>query len=119
MDTLELLTQRFTEAIKKAMPDRTPLIGPKWFQWVGKGTDARFRFIGCEKLAKATKSNPRRVAASIASNLKLDDLNVTVKVSDEAIFVVGPAPDAEAEVGKEAEKTAEKTAEKVAEKKSE
>lgn len=90
MDMLQVLTERFTAAINEALPERTPLIGPKWFQWVGKGDTAKFRFIGCAKLAKATKSSPKRVADSISRRLKLDDLNVTVTVSGEAIFDVTP-----------------------------
>ena len=95
MDMLNVLTQRFTEAIRKALPDRTPLIGPKWFQWIGKKESGHFRFIGCAKLAKATKSSPKRIADSIANHLSVEDLDVTVKVSDEAIFSVTPTAGAD------------------------
>lgn len=90
MDMLETLTERFTQAIRKALPLKTPLIGPKWFQWIGKERSGRFRFIGCEKLAKATKSSPKRIADSIGRNLSVDDLGVTVTVSDDSIFEVRP-----------------------------
>ena len=86
MDMLQVLTQRFTAAIREAFPERTPLIGPKWFQWVGKGPSARFRFIGCAKLAKATKCKPERVAAMISANLNTADLGVTVTVSKDCVL---------------------------------
>ena len=101
MDMLNELTQRFTAAILKALPDRTPLIGPKWFQWIGKKESGHFRFIGCPKLAKATKSSPKRVADSVVKHLIVDDLNVTVKVSDEAIISVTPTVAAAADVKSE------------------
>jgi len=93
MDMQEVLTERFTAAIRKALPERTPLLGPKWFQWTGKGDSARFRFIGCPKLAKATKSSPKRIADSISRNLSVADLGVVVNVSADSIFNVTPAKD--------------------------
>ncbi len=73
MDMKEVLTERFTEAIKKSLP-KTPLIGPKWFKLHANGKPADFQFAGCTKLAKATTLRPHRVVEKILRNLDLKDI---------------------------------------------
>ena len=96
MDMLEELTGRFTAAIREALPKKTPLIGTRWVQRTGKKNSGHFRFIGCPKLAKATKSRPRRMADRIVGCLRVDDLNVNVEVSDDGIISVVPKAAADA-----------------------
>ena len=88
MDMKQVLTERFTAAIRKALP-KTPLIGPKWFRFYPNGKPADFQFTGCGKLAKATKKDPRRVAQAILKHVRLTDLNaVATLTEDEKINVV-------------------------------
>lgn len=77
MDIKEVLTERFTKAIKKSLP-QTPLIGPKWFKLYPKGRPADFQFTGCVKLAKAASKSPKFVLQAIIRNLAVQDIAAKV-----------------------------------------
>lgn len=80
MDIKDLLTERFTQAIKTSLP-QTPLIGPKWFKLYPNGKPADFQFTGCTKLAKATTLRPHRVVEKILRNLDLKDVASKVEAT--------------------------------------
>ena len=77
MDIKEVLTQRFTKAIKKSLP-KTPLIGPKWFKLYPSGRPADFQFTGCRKLAKAACKSPKHIMHLILKNVSLKDISSKV-----------------------------------------
>jgi arginyl-tRNA synthetase len=83
MDVQKVLVDRFTAAIRKALP-KTPLIGPKWFRFYPKGKPADFQFTGCGKLAKAAKKQPQNVATAILKHVRLGDLNADATLTDDA-----------------------------------
>lgn len=79
MDIKDVLTKRFTKAIKNALPRNTPLIGPKWFNLHPSGTPADFQFTGCAKLAKATAMRPDKILDRILAKLSVDDIASAVE----------------------------------------
>jgi len=83
MDIKDVLAERFTEAIKKALPRSTPLIGPKWFNLHPDGKPADFQFTGCGKLAKATAMRPDKIVDRILKNLSLDDIASAVERTED------------------------------------
>lgn len=82
MDIKEVLTKRFTQAIKKSLP-KTPLIGPKWFRLCPKGRSADFQFTGCPKLAKAACKKTEHVLNMILKNLSIQDIASKVSHTDD------------------------------------
>jgi len=83
MDIKDALTERFTEAIQRALPRCTPLIGPKWCTLYPNGKPADFQFTGCGKLAKATTMRPEKILAKILANLAVDDLAASVEATED------------------------------------
>ncbi len=87
MNVEELLTTRFTKAIKKSY-SQPPLIGPKWFHYSGKANPPYFEFTGAGRMAKALASRPDRVAKKLVQNLDLSGLDATVEIkADSKIYV--------------------------------
>jgi len=84
MDIRKRLDERFAKAVKKALPFRTPLIGPKWLRPPQKG-QADFEFVGIPKLAKATGEDGRYIAEKVLKNLNVDGLNVDVELRDDLL----------------------------------
>ena len=110
MNVENLLTKRFTAAIKKSFA-QCPLIGPKWFRHHASGRPAHFQFTGVEKLAKATSGQPQWVAKRILRNLDTTGLNVEILVTQDCKINVtlksppaGDAPRLKAPAGKPAAK---------------
>lgn len=83
MDVGELLTARFTKAVRKSF-DPCPLIGPKWFRYRGDAVPPYFQFTGAKSLAKATSSTPERVAQRIVRNLDMDGIGAEVEITGDS-----------------------------------
>ena len=82
MDIKQVLTERFTEAIRKSLP-KNPLIGPKWFKLHPNGKPADFQFTGCTRLAKATTLRPHRVVDKILKAVDLKDIASKIETTDD------------------------------------
>ena len=82
------LQQRLIDAIKAGFKP-CPLIGPKWFKYVG-GNEASFQFLGIAKLAKATCGKDRVVARVVVENLKVADLGMVAQVTSDSNIVIRP-----------------------------
>lgn len=80
------LQQRLVNAIAKSFSP-CPLIGPKWFRYVG-GKNPSYQFVGTAKLAKATCGEPKRVAKAIITNLSLAGLSVAAQIDSNAAIVI-------------------------------
>ena len=95
MDWRDEIKARFVEAIKRAYPDPTPLIGPKWFFFPSPGVSradaARtganrppdFQFLGARKLAKATGIPLRKVVGHLLDKLAFRRVDARVEVVDD------------------------------------
>ena len=82
MDIKDVLTERFTKAIRKSLP-KTPLIGPKWFKLYPNGKPADFQFTGCSKLAKAACKKPKHILDMILKNLSVKDIAANVSPTND------------------------------------
>ncbi len=80
------LQQRLVDAIAKSFSP-CPLIGPKWFRYVG-GKNPSYQFVGTAKLAKATCGEPKRVAKALLTNLSLVGLSVAAQVDSNATIII-------------------------------
>jgi hypothetical protein len=119
MDWKDAVKTRFVDAVRKAFPAPTPLMGEKWFAFApdGKGAGparkpaktksslpgsrraADFQFLGVRKLAKATGFEVGRVAQRIVKNLNFPEQLVTVEIEEGwkiSVWMVQP-PDGERE----------------------
>jgi hypothetical protein len=93
------LQQRLVDAIARSFTP-CPLIGPKWFRYVG-GKNPSYQFIGTAKLAKATCGEPKRVAKVLLGRLNLAGLPVSMAAqisADSNIFITTKAPKAPPQV---------------------
>lgn len=80
------LHRRIVAAIAKSFSP-CPLIGPKWFRYVG-GNNPSYQFTGIGRLAKATCGQPKRVAQILVSNLSLVGLPVAAQVDSNSTIII-------------------------------
>lgn len=89
MDVKKVLTDRFTDAIKKSF-NVVPLIGERWFKWHEEAKTPFFQFTGARPLAKATSTTSEEIVRRITRHLDLSglDAEVTPKANGDIIVTI-------------------------------